>query len=497
MQDIFLQTNKHYEAIIYKEHKFTYGDLLNRVKCIKEELLYEGIQEGTHVTLKISNTLKYLEYFLALWQINATIIPIDSQVTNSNLVKILHESDAEFLILDTNDIQTINYLLEQRVGRANKMQQIVLLEGIKADKENWAKRNNLYMPFGYIILFTSGTSGQPKGVVLRKDKFLNNVQKVISYTGLKNNDSIYLTLPLTYSFGLSQLFAHLLVGGKIILSDANKLTSNILQKIEEYKVTNYAATPYFFDMLSKSKESHQVLGNNLKFFMNAGGYLSEQTIISILKQFPSVIFFNNYGQTEASPRLCVNKIIDIYSNYKSVGKPIDGVEIKIFDDFKNIIEGNSVGEIGYKSEDMMIGYYNREIIDRDEYIMSGDLGYLDNQNNLVIIGRKDSVIKINGRKIYKNVIEDHIRQLPMINNVQLKTETHNLYGQYFVAFIVLNSGFQSSEAIAEIKKYCKKTFNKYEIPRKIVICNDVELNSNQKVVFNDKEGSSYELYENG
>lgn len=475
-------------AFEHDGYKITYNNLAGNIAKRVTYFQQIGIREFDHVALSISDQMDYIEMFLALWCINATIIPIDFQISPSNFWKIIKESDTHYLI--TNNIKYFNEIKRYDFQNHN-LKKVVLIGENKIEvtdvnfdenKISWLAEQKNTENSGFFILFTSGTSGDSKGVVLKKESFINNVHKVISYTELQDTDILLMTLPLSYSFALSQVCAHLIVGGKIILSVNNVYNSLTLFDIKEKKVTNYSATPYFYETLVKELEAKKEAMDvgNLRFFMNAGGYINPTIIEEIVKRFSSVTFYNNYGQTEACPRISYNRFDINTTDFKGVGKPLAGVEVKILGDDGMEVENNTIGEIVYKSEDLMLGYYRKNVLDSDQYFLSGDLGYISN-SNLVIVGRKDSILKINGRKVYKNYIENSIFELPYVSNVKLKKERHSIYGEYFCAYVVPKDSDDNHTIIDKIYEFCKKNFNSYERPKKIVICKEIGLSSNKKV----------------
>jgi long-subunit acyl-CoA synthetase (AMP-forming) len=262
------------------------------------------------VAIKIKNPVSYINVFLALWKINATIVPLDLQVSENNIKELLEEADVGYLITDSQNLCSENLLewgstLRGIIYYTDKINNF--LTSNKAITNNtWLQNKNL-PNLGYIILFTFGTSGKSKGVLIEKDAFINNVMKVIEYTGLSSKDSILLTLPLTYWFALSQFFAHLLVGGKIVLYEGLRNCLEILLKAVENKVTNLSATPYFYDTLVKEKINNAYKINQLKFFMNAGGYISENTIKGMFELFPNIIFSIIMGKRKLLPDLHITK----------------------------------------------------------------------------------------------------------------------------------------------------------------------------------------------
>lgn len=472
-------------AFEYKKNIITYKELNEKINSIKVYFDELGIKKYDHVILIINNPLMYMEIFLALWKMNVTIIPLDYQLSLSQMKEIIQISDANYIISNKDSMSSEFENMDKEYSNLKKILMIrkreanVITVNSDSKKVSWIKKNDF--DIGYIMLFTSGTSGHSKGVLLRKELFLRNVKQVIEYTSLTNEDVLLVNLPLSYSFALSEVCAHLLCGGKIILSTNNVYNALILLEIKEKNVTNYPAIPYFYETLAKDIELGKELSvGNLKFFMSAGGYLNPFVIETIVKKFPGISFYNNYGQTEASPRLCFKCFNSESKDFLGVGTPLKGVEIDIFDNNRHKLKEGNIGEIGYKSEYLMLGYYKNKILNKNEYFMSGDLGYFE-KGNLVIVGRTDSLIKINGRKVYKNRIENTLFQLPYISNIKIKKERHDIYGEYFVAYVVPKKDENPKEVIDKVYEFCKLNFNLYERPKKIVICNEIHLSSNKKV----------------
>lgn len=503
----------HTIAIEMENNKITYKQFSAIIDARAEYFKSLGIEKGDHVGLLINYQLDYLEAFFALWSFDVTIIPFDTQINFSSLLQICKEADIHYLVSDKKDILQAISKHEYNPDYCYRLQKLIYLskkESIEYDfnspvyKYSWIKEQDITTETGFFILFSSGTSGKNKGVVIKKNAFINNVKKVIQYTDLKQTDSMLLKLPLSYSFALSQVMSHLYIGGKIVFTNNAFYNSFILLEIKKENITNFSATPYFYETIVKEynfNNSHMDFPN-FRFFMSAGGYLSPEIIHKVRKLFPTVTFYNNYGQTEASPRICYNKIDEKAGNIRTVGKPLPGIIIKIFDEQGNELPSNTPGEIGYMSEDIMFGYYQHKPLKQDSFFMSGDVGCLDDNDELIIYGRKDSLLKINGRKVYKNFIENEFLKLPYIRNIKLKKERHEIYGEYFVAYVIPEGNMDSKMIIDKIYDYSVIKFNSYERPKKILICREIPLNSNKKVSIKSLQdskviGSSYELYENG
>ncbi len=476
-------------AIQYKTTKITYK-VLNEIVNEKLDFFKSvGIKEGDHISLKIVDPLLYCITLLALWKMNVVIIPIDTQIAGDFYLDILNESDSNYLITDTYHKDGKKFFDSdkalQKIIIYYEGQNFILNNEKFIPRLTWEKDNKLEAENGFILLFTSGTSknGKRKGVLIKKENFFKNAVKVAGYTQITCDDSVLITLPLTYCFALSQLLAHFYVCGKCVLTLNCRITQNILVELASTHVTNYASTPYFYEQLDLQTVSKDSLDfSSLRFFMCSGACLTKNVALNIKKCFPNVILYSNYGQTEAAPRIAYNRIISEHDDVESVGEPLEGVKIAILNDKGQELPKGEVGEIFYLSDTVMEGYYKKNLIDRTKLYDSGDLGYINQNGKLVIVGRSDSMIKINGRKVFKTVLEDRMYVIKCIKSIHIKKERHNYLGEYFVAYIVLKEGYEGNTALQQIREYCKKHFDKYERPKKIVLCDKFKINSNNKVV---------------
>jgi acyl-CoA synthetase (AMP-forming)/AMP-acid ligase II len=327
----------------------------------------------------------------------------------------------------------------------------------------------------------------PKGVVLKKDAVLNNVRKVIKYTNIGSSDALLLSLPLSYSYGMSQTLCHLLAGGRIVFSRCNLSPRLILSEIDFHRITNYAATPYFYEAIVKINDEEKInlIPGALKFFMNAGGYLSPDIIEKMVHIFRKTCFINNYGQTEAAPRLSYAMFnADGLSPYSGVGKPLPGVSFLIQDEQGHILKDGEVGEITYRSEDMFENYYKQggDFINSKSYFFSGDFGFFDKTGNLNIVGRKDSMIKLNGRKLYLSAIEEKLKTSAHWHSLRLKKESHPSYGEYICAHVIPVNESEDQKEI--IKNFMKLHLAQDEMPKKIIFCSSFSVSSNGKIILN-------------
>jgi long-chain acyl-CoA synthetase len=466
-------------AIINKGESYSYSDLNALIAEKSTRYKGLGLYPGCHVGLHLKDPFSLFISYVALWNQGATIILLDSQLNTSQVSSMLKNAEAHFIFSDHDSIQLNDFSAIDSYAGVTFYGNVSLGRTLLQNKFHENK--------GFVILFTSGSEGTPKAVTLKKSAILNNVAKVRGYLNLAEQDSTLVSLPLSYSYAMSQTLAHLMSGGKVIFEGQVYLVDNIIHMIAHHGISNYAATPYFYQSLHSSltAETLQVsLLSHLKFFMNAGGYLNPDIIKYILHALGHIQFYNNYGQTEASPRLSYGKFSAESVNCKGVGMPLPGVQIKIESD-----PVSGTGEILYKSEDIMLGYYgafDEEL--QHKWIRTGDTGTFIN-GQLYISGRKDSMVKINGRKVHINLIEDLIYGLGFIKHIKLSKEHHDSYGEYLVAHIIpKDRNIPEREFKKAVREFIRKRLSPCERPQKILITQDIQLSTNGKIIHESKVG---------
>lgn len=456
-------------AVKSPEITLSYLDLRRRLAHLQETYRTAGIAAGDQVGLYLRSSLDLLLHYLALWEYGATLVVMDHQTKGGRLDDLLAAVDLKWCLTDT----------------ALAMGRSVWEEGQTLYRLQEAHRNPLQERFrrspGQILLFTSGSEGLPKPVVLAKERVLRNADKVRQYTGLTRRDATLLTLPLSYSYAMSQCLAHLLTGARVHLMSFGFLLDAILGEFASWKLTNFAATPYFYELLHRRLEVNENGHRELKtarFLMNAGGFLSPDTIQCLAKKLPWVTFFNNYGQTEASPRLTYQPFTHRSLSFTGVGRPLPGVQVRISDP-----DERGIGMICYQSEDSMLGYYHDpQLGSSPQWVATGDLGYLDGEDNLVIVGRADSMIKVNGRKCFLNHVESRILSLGHARHVKVVKWHHECHGEYLCAYVVPSQWPEKPKCFEKtLMGLMRDILDPMTCPKRLVLVQDFHLLSNGKV----------------
>jgi len=277
---------------------------------------------------------------------------------------------------------------------------------------------NIY-PELAVLLSTSGTTGSPKLVRLSYKNIQSNAQSIAEYLSIDETERPITTLPFNYSFGLSIINSHLLKGSTIVLTEKTVFFRDFWNQFNEYKCTSFAGVPYTYTMLKRINFDKMELPT-LRYFTQAGGKLSEEFI----KHFNEYAlnndkkFFVMYGQTEATARITYVPFEKLSKKIGSIGISIPGGELKIMNDGVEINNPSEIGEIVYKGDNVMLGYAEtlEDLSKGDELngeLLTGDLGYKDEDGFFYVTGRMKRFIKIFGLRInldeVQKMVENHFK----------------------------------------------------------------------------------------
>ena len=338
--------------------------------------------------------------------------------------------------MNAKDVVTI--LIDQsfKIEFINKISQVYKPKYIFAPKimkfKNFSLKNNfksynLHLSnlkskdkieyINFLLLPTSGTTQSPKFVRLSKSNLIENSKGIINELNIKKNHTTITTMPMGYSYGLSILNTHLLIGSKIVLNESTIFEKAFWNKIKEKKINSFGGVPEFYDFLRKLKFDQKDL-SSIKYITQAGGKLESDTINYLEKMClkKRINFFKMYGQTEASPRISILKWKFFKRKKDSVGKPLKGCKVGLIDSKgKTINKKNKIGEIFIKGKNVCLGYSKNinDLSKKDinkKRLLTGDLGFIDEDNFIFIVGRKKRFVKLFGIRMEMNDIENILKK---------------------------------------------------------------------------------------
>lgn len=488
LQERLIKNEDKIAVIDISEHtRYTYRDLLYKSKMIEKALIGSNITRGTHVALVFPNSATWIAIFMALINIGAVPVCLNNENIEEEILYEIKYADARVVITDEATYTKIRcnevemgldlVVLVDRQGQCSQGIHMSFKTFIKngkliSEKELDEARKKVKYDDILAIQYTSGTTGRPKAVMSVHYKVLNNIKKVGELFNYTSEDKLFSSLPMYHVMGcfFSCLLTFMIGGSLVIMNKFS--TENAITALEEEKCTCFHGVPTMFKLILNKMGDRKF--KYLDKGMIAGSYCDEETMEDIITKMNMRNIMPLYGQSEACGYTQIRIGDPIEKVKTTVGKSIEGVEIKIVDDQLQEVPIHTQGEILIKSKYFMHGYYkNQEATNQviiDDWMHTGDLGSLDEEGYLKITGRKKDIIIRGGENISPADIERSLRQYSRIKDAVVVGIPDDIMGQEIAAFIVLDEigqALKQGEIIEEIEKFIDKHLSKGKRPKYI------------------------------
>ena len=319
---------------------------------------------------------------------------------------------------------------------------------------------NLYDPARpALVVFTSGTSGFPKGVVVSDANLSHSCRTIAAYLEYAAYPSAAVSLPLFYSYALiSQVLAQLSIGGRVRLFDDLRNPLKFAAAVEEEQLQTFCGVPSTFQSLALFAKLRPVAMPSIRIVCSAGAAMDARLMDSVRAIFPNARFFNNYGMTEASPRIAFIRDDDPRFAEATCGRPIAGVDVKVIDpDTEQATPDGTPGMLVVSGPNITSGYLNdpektERAFTRDGYLKSGDMAYLD-RGCIFILGRYDDVFNCGGEKIAPLEIERALNCCPGIEASAVTGLADQQRGLVPVAFVKAAESVKRPQVIQHLSQH--------------------------------------------
>jgi long-chain acyl-CoA synthetase len=478
-------------AFIINEEKITYKELLNRIDAFAGYLEYLGVQKEDRIGLFLRNSIEFVISIFAINKVGAIAVPINIFLKASELGYILNNANIKILIGSTLYKDTIKEIQTQLALVIWEGEDIERVDEHNSDFTQTLKRNlsvkqtPTALDDTFVFIYTSGTTGKPKGVMLSNKNIFSNILAGIDRIEVTHKDTAIIFLPMFHSFTFSiGLLLPLFVGAKNVIIPSIKPFSNIFKQTLLKRVTLFLGIPDVYNALAKAKLPWYFRWfNSIRVFVSGAAPLHEKTLRAMNQKFKGAVLLEGYGLSEASPAVSINSIEK--QKVSSVGLPLKGYEVKIVDDEMSEVATKEVGNIIIKGDNVMQGYFNHESATDETlvngWLLSGDMGYLDEEGYLFLVDRKKDMIISKGINIYPREIEDalsHFKGIKASAVIGIKQEE---YGEIPEAYVELDEGIETID-IKALKKYLKEHLADYKLPKNIHIIDELPKNATGKVL---------------
>jgi fatty-acyl-CoA synthase len=335
-----------------------------------------------------------------------------------------------------------------------------------------------------IILLTSGTTGTPKGAKRSAGSGgTGDLKAVLDRTPWRAEEPIVIVAPMFHAWGFSQLLFAALLACPIVTRRKFDPEAT-LDLIDRYGATGLAVVPVMFDRIMDLPEDvrNRYSAKSLRFATASGSRMRPDVVIKFMDQFGDVIY-NNYNATEAG-MIATATPADLRAAPDTAGKPADGTEIRIVDEDFNEVPTGETGQIFVRSGTLFDGYTSGNTKDfHDGFMASGDMGYLDAQGRLFVVGRDDEMIVSGGENVYPIEVEKTLAAHQEVAEAAVLGVDDEQYGQRLVAFVVLEAGASASPDA--LKQHVRDNLANYKVPREITVLDELPRGSTGKILRNE------------
>jgi long-chain acyl-CoA synthetase len=428
-----------------------YGELDRAASRFAASLRELGVARGDRVALVLDNVVEYIVAYYGILKAGAAVMPLCPDTRSASLGYALSHCEATAVVLGANNTQLLEgqsaaipslrllvshgppHIADQ--GSLRVVELAALTSGSAELHEEPADDQQLAS-----MIYTSGTTAHPKGVMLSHRNLMANTLSIVEYLKLQASDTVAMVLPFFYSYGNSVLHTHICVGGTIAAVGTLAFPAAVLAGIKEHRCTGLPGVPSTFARLLQSSllEKHDL--SSLRYLTQAGGPMTPALTEKLRQALPNVRMFIMYGQTEATARLSYVPAEELDRKMGSAGIGIPGVTLRIMDKEGHEVPRGTVGEIVATGDNIMLGYWKNPEetarVLRSEGLRTGDLARMDEEGYIFIVGRETDMIKSGAHRIGPKEIEDVVEKLAEVAQCAVVGVPDELLGEAIVAYVV-------------------------------------------------------------
>ena len=488
------ERDPNHPAFIYHDKEISYGEFLNNSRKFARFLMKIGVQKGDRLGYLMNGRPEFMTFYMAASMVGAIIVGMGTRHTPHEMKYVLNNSEASYVLTLYSLGEVANY--QERlaaalpecpsvkqvwvVGGPAELPGAITWEEIMSEdyleyEEALAERESQVEPDdGLLIVYTSGTTGQPKGAVLTHRSVISQSLVLIDEfgapTGITPNDRFLHHVPVNHVSGATELGASPIIAGatQVIIDQFHPVVS--LEQMEKHKVTIFAGVPTMFVMQFNLPNFKDYDLSSVRFCM-VGGAMAPKDILTKMKEITPYCC-NPMGMTETSGLITYTDIGASVENLnKTVVKVAPEFEMKIVDKDRKEVPPGTPGEIAYRGPSLMKEYFRMPeataaAFDEEGWFYSGDAGYIDENGDLCLVGRIKEMYITGGENVYPAEIEEYISRYPGVALVAVLPVPHEVMGEVGRAYIVPKPGAQlDPDAIQE---YLKEYLAPYKIPRQYV-----------------------------
>jgi len=490
--DVFNKTAKIYAdevAVIEESRCYSFADMKVLSDNIAVYLASKGVNKGDRIALYCINSANFAIAYMGIVKAGAVVVPINLLQKPSEIAYVLDDAEVSGLFyheLFQVNVDALSNLINQDIFKvcidshadmSSAWNNLLATPGVPAKIEVDAV-NDLAA-----ILYTSGTTGKPKGAMLSHQNLVTNTASVFEAMKWQaGKEVVALVLPMFHAFAATVGMLTPLTHGCSFVPIPKFDPDNLLTIIEQSQSTVFLAVPSMYNVLLNTKDEKTTRFSSIRLCVSGGASMPVDVMTRFEEKFGLPIYEGD-GPTECSPVTCVNPVGGI-RKVGTVGLPVPNVEMKILDEDGKELPLGEIGEIAVRGASVMKGYWRLAEETKasfyKDWFLTGDLGNEDEDGYFSILDRKKDMVIVNGMNVYPRIIEEVLYRFDAVLEAAVIGHIDKTHGEIPVAYIVLKNGCEADSA--DIRSWCRQHLGNYEVPRKVIFLKELPKNAAGKIV---------------
>lgn len=474
-------------AVEAGDTELSYAELAERVAGVARQLRAAGAKPGDRVAIFLDKTIDCVIALFGTWAAGNVAVPVNERLRSRQVKYILEHSGSRILVSHKRKLRAITLDPDSSPTLLEVESPAGAADGERARGAERDPSANA------AILYTSGSTGAPKGILLSHDNLEAGARIVSEYLGITHHDRLLSVLPFSFDYGLNQLLSSVYSGARVILQRST-LPADVCRTLERREITGFAGVPPLWVQLAAPDTSpfFRLRFPKLRYLTNSGGVFPVELVRRYSEQLPGASIFLMYGLTEAF-RSTYLPPDQLDARPSSMGRAIPETEVMVVNDAGELCGSDEVGELVHRGPTVAKGYWrdpeaSAAVFRSDtlpggnpeQYVVySGDLVRRDAEGFLYFMGRRDQMIKSQGYRISPEEVEEIVFESGLVREVVAKGEADDAAGQVVVLHCVAADPARFSEAA--LLEHCNREMPRYMVPQRIAIHADLPRTASGKV----------------
>ena len=484
-------------ALIHDGVRATYDEVNGKANLLARYLLDKGLESGARVSILMENSLEYVVSYYGVLKAAGVPVPLNTDLRPDGLKSIHHEVEPGWIISTTR----FEKLLQSAALDGGSMHGLILkapalawpgvgfrLQSLEELLQGSPTSNlDIEIQDGSLasIIYTSGSVGPPKGVMLSHRNIVANTLSICQYLRLTRDDIQMVVLPFFYVMGKSLLNTHFAVGGTVVINNKFAFPAAVLNEMVTEKVTGFSGVPstYAYLLHRSPLAAYREKLTALRYCSQAGGHMARAIKEGLRLALPAhTDICIMYGATEASARLSYLEPERYRDKMDSIGQAIPGVTLRVLDPTGKEALPGQIGELVAAGPNIMQGYWKDSQatakVLKGAWYRTGDRAYQDAEGYFYLVGRKDDLLKVGGHRVNPREIEDVLMESNMLVEAAVLGVPDDLLGHKLFAYMVPKSNDCREDTITA---FCARKLAKYKVPSRVLLVRTLPKHSNGKI----------------